>query len=140
MLTQKAHMLKARVQLKVGEEITYDRGLVRSKRSLRSEMSHFLFSAHCSFGKWQPCLFWGMLHSPLSHPSCHKLATVFDLFNVLFATETAKSGSNANRHAVRQRVQVSGLTSRLRNHQTCGGVFSNNSFSTSCLERLLGNK
>lgn len=34
MSTWKAHMLKAREQLEVREEIMYDRGLVRSKPSL----------------------------------------------------------------------------------------------------------
>lgn len=36
-LTQKAHMLKAREQLEIREEIMYDRGLVRSKPSLHKD-------------------------------------------------------------------------------------------------------
>lgn len=81
--------------------------------------------------------FLGCAAQLLPHPT-HNLATVSDWFKVLLATGAARSGCNANRRAVRQCVQVSGITSQWINHTECRHVEGSSQITAS--QGILRNK
>ncbi len=100
-----------------------------------TEMSHFLFGADCSFGKWQPCPFWGGLRS--SPPTTQQLFLADSRSywqheqQSKTATQTGAQSDNAVDFVNNELVQSVYMW-----WWEWWGVFSNNKFSTKSLVKV----